>query len=82
MQSSRGTDRECLPLIFQSNDGIVYGKAYALTNQECKAFIEVVGFRGKLSDMEQKAIYFRGSYDSVGYLKKREFYNQERRHGL
>ena len=24
----------------------------------------------KLSDMQQEAIYFRGCYDSVGYLKK------------
>lgn len=45
-------------------------KACALTEQECKALIEAVELRGKLSDMQQEAIYFRGCYDSVGYLKK------------
>ena len=32
--------------------------------------IEVLELRNKLSDMQQEAIYFRGCYDSVGYLKK------------
>ena len=41
-----------------------------LSEQECKALIEVLELRNKLSDMQQEAIYFRGCYDSVGYLKK------------
>lgn len=41
-----------------------------LSEQECKALIEVLELRNRLSDMQQKAIYFRGCYDSVGYLKK------------
>ena len=41
-----------------------------LSEQECKALIEVLGLRNKLCDMQQEAIYFRGCYDSVGYLKK------------
>ena len=32
--------------------------------------IEVLELRKKLSDIQQEAIYFRGCYDSVGYLKK------------
>ena len=35
-----------------------------------KALIEVLELRNRLSDMQQEAIYFRGCYDSVGYLKK------------
>ena len=34
------------------------------------ALIEVLELRNRLSDMQQEAIYFRGCYDSVGYLKK------------
>ena len=41
-----------------------------LSEQECKALIEVLELRNRLSDMQQEAIYFRGCYDSVGYLKK------------
>jgi uncharacterized protein YfbU (UPF0304 family) len=41
-----------------------------LSEQECKALIEILELRNKLHDMEQEAIYFRGCYDSVGYLKK------------
>lgn len=51
-----------------------------LSEQECKALIEVLEFRNRLSDMQQEAIYFRGCYDSIGYLKRQEFYNRERRH--
>lgn len=39
--------------------------------------IEVLELRNRLSDMQQEAVYFRGCYDSVGYLKRQEFYNQE-----
>ena len=41
-----------------------------LSEQECKALIEVLELRNRLSDMQQEAIYFRGCHDSVGYLKK------------
>ena len=41
-----------------------------LSEQECKVLIEVLELRNRLSDMQQEAIYFRGCYDSVGYLKK------------
>ena len=47
-----------------------------LSEQECKALIEILELRNKLSDMQQEAIYFRGCYDSVGYLKKQGFYNE------
>lgn len=46
-----------------------------LSEQECKALIEILELRNRLSDMQQEAIYFRGCYDSVGYLKKQGFYN-------
>ena len=32
--------------------------------------IEVLELRNRLSDIQQEAIYYRGCYDSVGYLKK------------
>lgn len=41
-----------------------------LSEQECKALIEVMELRNKLHDMELEAVYFRGCYDSAGYLKK------------
>ena len=41
-----------------------------LSEQECTALIEVLELRAKLCDMQQETIYFRGCYDSVGYLKK------------
>lgn len=41
-----------------------------LSEQECKALIEVLELRNKLCDMQQEATYFRGCYDGVGYLKK------------
>lgn len=45
-------------------------KANDLSEQECKVLIEILELRNKLCDMQQEAIYFRGCYDSVGYLKK------------
>lgn len=44
--------------------------AAELTEEECAALIEVMELRNKLTDMEMQAVYFRGCYDSVGYLKK------------
>lgn len=41
-----------------------------LSEQECTALIEILELRNKLCDMQQEAVYFRGCYDSVGYLKK------------
>lgn len=41
-----------------------------LSKQECKALIEVLELRNKLCDIQQEAVYFRGCYDGVGYLKK------------
>ena len=45
-------------------------KSSNLSEQECTALIEILGLRARLCDMQQEAIYFRGCYDSVGYLKK------------
>jgi hypothetical protein len=41
-----------------------------LTEEECVALIKVMELRNKLTDMEMQSVYFRGCYDSVGYLKK------------
>ena len=41
-----------------------------LTEEECAALIKVMELRNKLTDIEMQSIYFRGCYDSVGYLKK------------
>ena len=45
-------------------------KALALTEQECAALIQVVGLQNQLVEIEMQSVYFRGCYDSVGYLKK------------
>ena len=42
----------------------------ALTEQECAAVIEIASLRNQRTEMELDAVYFRGCYDSVGYLKK------------
>ena len=41
-----------------------------LTVEECAALIKVMELKNKLTDMEMQSVYFRGCYDSVGYLKK------------
>ena len=41
-----------------------------MTEQECAAAIEVVGLQNQLVELEMQSVYFRGCYDSVGYLKK------------
>lgn len=43
-----------------------------LTEKECAALIKVIELKNRLTDMEMQSIYFRGCYDSVGYLKKAE----------
>lgn len=45
-------------------------KSAKLTEEECAALIEVMEPKNKLTDMEMQSVYFRGCYDSVGYLKK------------
>lgn len=42
----------------------------ALTEQECEAVIEIASLRNQCTELELDAVYFRGCYDSVGYLKK------------
>lgn len=42
----------------------------ALTEQECEAVIEIASLRNQRMEIELDAVYFRGCYDSVGYLKK------------
>lgn len=45
-------------------------KASELTEQECAALIKVAGLQNQLVEIEMQSVYFRGCYDSVGYLKK------------
>lgn len=45
-------------------------KAAELTEEECAILIKTIEFKNRLKDMEMQAVYFRGCYDSVGYLKK------------
>ena len=45
-------------------------KTADLTKEECAALIEVMELKNRLTDLEMQSIYFRGCYDSVGYLKK------------
>ncbi len=45
-------------------------QAAELTENECAAAIKVMELKNRLTDMEMQSVYFRGCYDSVGYLKK------------
>ncbi len=45
-------------------------KSADLTKEECAALIEVLELKNRLTDLEMQSIYFRGCYDSAGYLKK------------
>lgn len=45
-------------------------QAAELTKEECIAVIKVMELKNRLTDMELQSVYFRGCYDSVGYLKK------------
>ena len=45
-------------------------QAAELSEQDCKALIEILTLRNTLFDKQQEAVYLRGCFDSVGYLKK------------
>ena len=45
-------------------------KSVELSEQECVALIKVMELKNKLTDMEMQSVYFRGCYDSAGYMKK------------
>lgn len=45
-------------------------KSSDLSEQKCTVLIGILELRVRLCDMKQEAIYFRGCYDNVGYLKK------------
>ena len=45
-------------------------QAAALSELDCKALLEVLTLRNRLFDKQQEAIYLRGCYDSIAYLKK------------
>ena len=45
-------------------------QAAALSEPDCKALIDILSFRNRLFDKQQEAVYLRGCYDSIGYLKK------------
>ena len=45
-------------------------QAAELSEQDCKALIEVLTLRNRIFDKQQEAIYLRGCYDSIGYLNK------------
>lgn len=45
-------------------------QAAELSEQDCKAIIEILTLRNTLFDKQQEAVYLRGCYDSIGYLSK------------
>ena len=45
-------------------------QAAELNEKECAAAIKVMELKNRLTEMEMQSVYFRGCYDSVGYLKK------------
>lgn len=55
--------------IEEAYDAFSSGQYPAVTGR-CGEKGVFIRHRNRLSDMQQEAIYFRGCYDSVGYLKK------------
>lgn len=45
-------------------------QAAELSEQDCKALIEILTLRNTLFDKQQEAVYLRGCYDNIRYLKK------------
>lgn len=45
-------------------------QAVELSEQDCRALIEILTLRNKLFDKQQETVYLRGCYDSIEYLKK------------
>ena len=45
-------------------------KSCDLTEEECGALLQILTVQSKLTVMQQEAIYLRGCYDGIGYLKK------------
>lgn len=45
-------------------------QAAELSKEECAALIKIMELKNQLTDMDLQSVYFRGCYDSVGYLKK------------
>ena len=45
-------------------------QAAELSEQDCKVLINILSLRNRLFDKQQEAVYLRGCYDSIGYLKK------------
>ncbi len=56
--------------VFNEYLGSVVAKLSRENEEYCAALIKVMELRNKLTDMEMQSVYFRGCYDSVGYLKK------------
>ena len=44
--------------------------AAELSEQDCKALIDILSLHNRLFDKQQEAVYLRGCYDSIGYLNK------------
>ena len=40
-----------------------------LTEEECGALLQILTVQSRLTVMQQEAIYLRGCYDGIGYLK-------------
>ena len=45
-------------------------KSCDLTEEECDALLKILTVQSRLTVMQQEAIYLRGCYDGIGYLKK------------
>lgn len=45
-------------------------QAAELSEQDCKVLIDILSLRNRLFDKQQEAVYLRGCYDSIGYLRK------------
>ena len=45
-------------------------KSCNLTEEECSALLQILTVQSRLTVMQQEAIYLRGCYDGIGYLKK------------
>ena len=45
-------------------------RAAELSEEECKALIQIMVLKKQISELELRSVYLRGCYDGVGYLKK------------
>lgn len=75
----KGKYRKPLQAVSESNGGIRYRESKQFIRAGMYGADRNSGAPGEALRYAVGSIYFRGCYDSGGYLKKQAFYNLERR---